>query len=241
MKKSKRNFIKTSIFAGVSAFCAYKVFNFGNLSNNINPKNNKNMTDTSHATFKLPDLPYAKNALEPYISEDTLNYHHGKHHNAYVVNLNKLIQGTEFAGKSLEEIIKSSDGGIFNNAAQVWNHTFYWHSMKPNGGGKPTGEVLKKIEIDFGSYEKFSDEFAAAGATQFGSGWAWLVLENDKLKITKTANAQTPLTTNAKPLLTMDVWEHAYYLDFQNARPKYIKTFLEELVNWDFVAKNLMV
>jgi len=152
--------------------------------------------------------------------------------------LNKLIAGTKFEGKSLEEIVKNSDGGVFNNAAQVWNHTFYWNSMKPNGGGKPTGELLAKIEADFGSYENFVAEFKTAGATQFGSGWAWLVLENGKLKVTKTANAETPLTTNAKPLLTMDVWEHAYYLDFQNARPSYIETFLEKLVNWDFAAEN---
>jgi Fe-Mn family superoxide dismutase len=234
MKKSKRNFIKTSIFAAVSAFGAYKFSNVENLGKIINPKNNNKMT-----TITLPNLPYVKNALEPHISENTLNYHYGKHHNAYVVNLNKLITGTKFEGQALEEIIKNSDGGIFNNAAQVWNHTFYWNSMKPNGGGKPTGEVLNKIEADFGSYEKFAEEFTNAGATQFGSGWAWLVLENNKLKIVKTANAETPLTTNAKPLLTMDVWEHAYYLDFQNARPNYIKTFLEKLVNWDFVAANL--
>ncbi|MDA0902174.1 MAG: superoxide dismutase [Proteobacteria bacterium] len=195
-------------------------------------------------TFQLPALPYAKNALEPHISENTLNFHHGKHHNTYVVNLNNLIQGTDLEGKSLEEIIKisaadASKAGMFNNAAQVWNHTFYWHSMKPNGGGKPSGEVLAKIEADFGSYENFATEFKNAGATQFGSGWAWLVLENGKLKITKTPNAQTPLTTNATPLATMDVWEHAYYLDFQNARPAYMESFLNNLINWDFVAENL--
>lgn len=195
-------------------------------------------------TIELPNLPYAKNALEPHISENTLNFHYGKHHQAYVTNLNKLIAGTELEGKSLEEIIAasaddSSKAGIFNNAAQVWNHTFYWNSMKPNGGGKPEGEVLAKIEADFGSYDNFAAEFAAAGATQFGSGWAWLVLEDGKLKVTKSANALTPLTTNATPLMTMDVWEHAYYLDFQNARPVYISTFLEKLVNWDFVAANL--
>lgn len=195
-------------------------------------------------TIELPNLPYAKNALEPHISENTLNFHYGKHHNTYVVNLNKLIAGSDLENKSLEEIIKisaadSSKAGIFNNAAQVWNHTFYWNSMSPNGGGKPTGEVLAKIEEDFGSFENFVEEFKTAGATQFGSGWAWLVLEDGKLKVTKTPNAETPLTTNAKPLMTMDVWEHAYYLDFQNARPGYIETFLNELVNWDFVASNL--
>jgi len=232
MKRSKRNFLKTSIFAAISAFAVYKLVNVANLSEIINPKKNKKMTIT------LPELPYAKNALEPHISENTLNFHYGKHHNAYVVNLNKLIAGTKHEGKHLEYIIKNSEGGIFNNAAQVWNHTFYWQSMKPNGGGKPTGKLLTKIEEDFGSYEKFKEDFANAGATQFGSGWAWLVLDNGTLKITKTANAQTPLTSNAKPLLTMDVWEHAYYLDFQNARPKYIETFLDKLINWEFAAKN---
>jgi Fe-Mn family superoxide dismutase len=196
------------------------------------------------AQFELPALPYAKNALEPHISENTLNFHHGKHHQAYVTKLNELVAGTDLENKSLEEIIKATAGdaskaGIFNNAAQVWNHTFYWNSMSPNGGGKPNGVVLEKIEESFGSYENFASEFKNAGATQFGSGWAWLVLENGKLKITKTPNAETPLTTNAKPLLTMDVWEHAYYLDFQNARPSYMDTFLNELVNWEFVEKNL--
>ncbi|MDA9231080.1 superoxide dismutase [Rickettsiales bacterium] len=195
-------------------------------------------------SITLPELPYARNALAPHISEETLNFHYGKHHNAYVVNLNKLIENSDLAGKSLEEIIQISANdnskiGIFNNAAQVWNHTFYWNSMSPNGGGKPSGAVLAKIEEDFGSYEEFATQFKNAGATQFGSGWAWLVLEDGKLKITKTANAQTPLTTNAKPLLTMDVWEHAYYLDYQNARPSYMNVFLEKLVNWDFVAQNL--
>ena len=232
MKISKRNFIKNSLFASTAFLASCKFSGLNGLSKILTSKNNQKMTIT------LPALPYAKNALEPHISENTLNFHYGKHHNAYVVNLNKLIVGTKFEGKSLEEIVKNSDGGIFNNAAQVWNHTFYWNSMKPNGGGKPTGELLAKIEADFGSYENFVAEFKTAGATQFGSGWAWLVLENGKLKVIKTANAQTPLTTNAKPLLTMDVWEHAYYLDFQNARPSYIETFLEKLVNWDFVAEN---
>lgn len=194
--------------------------------------------------IELPQLPYEKNALAPHISENTINFHYGKHHQAYVTNLNNLIAGTDLEGKSLEEIIKISaadktKAGIFNNAAQVWNHTFYWNSMKPNGGGKPSADLLKIIEADFGSFEDFVKEFKNAGTTQFGSGWAWLVLENGKLKVTKTGNAETPLTTNAKPLMTMDVWEHAYYLDFQNARPSYIDTFLVHLVNWDFVAKNL--
>ncbi len=190
--------------------------------------------------FELPALPYATDALEPHMSANTFSFHHAKHHNAYVVNLNKMIEGTDFAGKSLEEIIKSSDGGVFNNAAQVWNHTFFWHSMKPQGGGEPTGAIAEKINADFGSYAAFKEAFATAGATQFGSGWAWLVLANGKLEVRKTPNAETPLTEDGvTPLLTMDVWEHAYYLDFQNARPAYIETFLSELVNWDFVNQNL--
>ncbi|MDA0781088.1 MAG: superoxide dismutase [Rickettsiales bacterium] len=187
----------------------------------------------------LPDLPYAQDALEPHISANTLSFHYGKHHNAYVTNLNKLIEGTEFAGSSLEEIVAKSEGGIFNNAAQVWNHTFYWNSMKPNGGGTPEGELADKINEAFGSFDKFREEFANAAATQFGSGWAWLVLDGGKLKIVKTSNAETPLTKGQKPLLTIDVWEHAYYLDFQNKRPDYIQTFLNNLVNWDFAAENL--
>ncbi len=190
--------------------------------------------------FELPALPYATDALEPHMSANTFSFHHAKHHNAYVVNLNKMIEGTDFESKSLEDIIKSSDGGVFNNAAQVWNHTFFWHSMKPQGGGEPTGAIADKINEDFGSYAAFKEAFATAGATQFGSGWAWLVLANGKLEVRKTPNAETPLTEDGvTPLLTMDVWEHAYYLDFQNARPAYIETFLNELVNWDFVNQNL--
>lgn len=187
----------------------------------------------------LPDLPYAKNALAPHISEETLDFHYGKHHNAYVTKLNGMIEGTEFADKSLEEIVKGSSGGMFNNAAQVFNHTFYWNSMKPNGGGAPSGDLAAAIDRDFGSFDAFKAAFSEAGATQFGSGWAWLVVENGKLSVTKTANAETPITGSATPLLTMDVWEHAYYIDFRNARPKYIETFLDQLVNWDFAAANL--
>ncbi|MFH2219024.1 MAG: superoxide dismutase [Pseudomonadota bacterium] len=188
----------------------------------------------------LPDLPYATNALEPHVSEKTLDFHHGKHHNAYVVNGNKLIEGTELAGDSLEEIIKKTAGdassaGIFNNAAQVWNHTFYWQCMKPGGGGPPTGPVAKKINADFGNYEKFAEEFKNAGLTQFGSGWAWLVLKEGKLQITKTANADTPIAHGATPLLVVDVWEQAYYLDYQNRRPDYLSAFVANLINWDFV------
>jgi len=244
MKMSKRKFIKALTLSPIFILsaCKFKVLGINNNFNN-NFLNNKNFGGTK-MPFELPALPYAKNALAPYISENTINYHYGKHHQAYITNLNNLTAGTELVNKSLEEIIKisaqdKSKAGIFNNSAQVWNHTFYWHSMKPNGGGKPTGEVLAKIESSFGSYENFVLEFKNAGATQFGSGWAWLVLEDGKLKVTKTGNAETPLTSNAKPLMTMDVWEHAYYLDFQNARPNYIDTFLNHLVNWDFVAANL--
>lgn len=192
----------------------------------------------------LPALPYAQDALEPHITANTLSFHYGKHHNAYVTNLNKLIEGTELEGKELEDIITSvvgdaSKGGVFNNAAQVYNHTFYWHSMAPNGGGAPTGAIADKINESFGSYEKFREEFAAAAATQFGSGWAWLVLEGDKLVIEKTANADSPIAHGKTPVLTIDVWEHAYYLDYQNLRPKYIETFLDSLVNWEFANANI--
>lgn len=194
-------------------------------------------------TFELPALPYAKDALEPHISANTLDFHHGKHHNAYVSKLNELIANSELEGKSLEDIIlasaKENKAAIFNNAAQVWNHTFYWHSMTPNGGGKPSGELANKIEQDFGSFDEFAKQFKAAGAGRFGSGWAWLVLGKEgKLKVTQTLNAETPLTEGETPLLTMDVWEHAYYLDYQNRRPDYMGAFLENLVNWEFAAKN---
>ncbi|MEL7481536.1 MAG: superoxide dismutase [Pseudomonadota bacterium] len=195
--------------------------------------------------FDLPALPYGRSDLAPHISEETLNFHYGKHHNAYVTNLNKLIDGTDHADAPLEDIINAAAGdaskaGLFNNAAQVWNHTFYWHSMKPGGGGKPTGKIAELIERDFGSYEAFADAFKVAGGSQFGSGWAWLVVKDGKLEIRKTPNAETPLTeAGVTPLLTMDVWEHAYYLDYQNARPKYMDTFLGELVNWDFANQNL--
>lgn len=235
MQMSKRKFIKASILSSVFLLGAYKLKTINFTKN----KPTKLLGGKKMSHIELPALPYAKNALEPHISENTINFHYGKHHQAYVTNLNKLIAGTELEGKTLEEIVKSSTGGVFNNAAQVWNHTFYWNSMKPNGGGKPTGDLLTKIEADFGSFDNFATEFTTAGATQFGSGWAWLVLEDGKLKVTKTANAETPLTTSATPLLTMDVWEHAYYLDFQNARPTYMESFLSNLVNWDFVAENL--
>lgn len=194
--------------------------------------------------FELPALPYAQDALEPHISANTLSFHYGKHHQAYVTNLNNLVKDTPMAAQSLEEVIMASakdasKGGIFNNAAQVWNHTFYWNSMKPNGGGKPTGAIAAKIDSDLGGYDEFVKEFKNAGATQFGSGWAWLVLDAGKLKVTKTPNADLPLAHGQTALLTMDVWEHAYYLDFQNRRPDYISTFLDHLVNWDFANANL--
>jgi len=237
----KRKFIKSALLLPFFMIGACKVGFNKITSTNNNLFSQKKMSN--HYPFLLPQLPYAKNALAPHISENTLNYHYGKHHQAYTTNLNNLIANTDLANKTLEEIIKisasdKSKTAIFNNAAQVWNHTFYWHSIKPNGGGKPSGELLKKIESDFVSYENFATEFKNAAATQFGSGWAWLVLEEGKLKIVKTGNAETPLTTNAKPLLTIDVWEHAYYLDFQNARPNYIDTFLNHLINWDFASQN---
>jgi superoxide dismutase, Fe-Mn family len=190
--------------------------------------------------FTLPPLPYDKNALAPHISAETLDYHHGKHHQTYVTNLNKLIEGKPEASKTLEEIILSSEAGVFNNAAQIWNHTFYWHCMKPGGGGQPTGDLAAAIQRDFGSFEKFAEEFSNAATTQFGSGWAWLVLGKDKkLAVTKTANADLPMKHEQKALLTIDVWEHAYYIDYRNARPKYIETFLKSLVNWQYALENL--
>jgi Fe-Mn family superoxide dismutase len=192
--------------------------------------------------IELPDLPYGKDALAPHISADTLTFHHDKHH-AYVTKTNELISGTELEGKSIEEIAQAAhdkgDQGLFNQSAQVWNHTFYWHSMSPNGGGQPTGDIADKIKQDFGSYEEFANQFKNAGATQFGSGWAWLVLDGGTLKVEKTLNADTPLVHGKTPLITMDVWEHAYYLDYQNRRPDYMGAFLEHLINWDFANQNL--
>ncbi|BEE12770.1 superoxide dismutase [Fe] [Aeromonas veronii] len=190
--------------------------------------------------FELPALPYAINALEPHISQETLEYHHGKHHNTYVVNLNNLVPGTEFEGKSLEEIIKTSNGGIFNNAAQIWNHTFYWHCLSPNGGGEPTGALADAINKAFGSFAEFKDAFTKSAIGNFGSSWTWLVKKADgTLAIVNTSNAGCPLTeAGTTPLLTVDLWEHAYYIDFRNLRPKYMETFWT-LVNWEFVAKNL--
>lgn len=187
----------------------------------------------------LPELPYAKNALEPHISAETIEYHYGKHHQAYVNNLNNLIPGTEFENLSLEEIIMKSSGGVFNNAAQVWNHTFYWHCLSPNGGGEPSGALAEAINKAFGSFDEFKKKFTQTAITTFGSGWAWLVRDKDgALAIVSTSNAATPMTAGQKALLTCDVWEHAYYVDYRNARPSYVDHFWS-LVNWDFVAKNL--
>jgi len=190
--------------------------------------------------ISLPVLPYEKNTLAPYISQQTIEYHYGKHHNAYVTNTNKLIEGTDLSNQDLGNIIKktskdTSMSSIFNNAAQVWNHSFYWACMKPGGGGPPSGAIAERIASDFGSYEKFAEQFKNAGTTQFGSGWAWLILKDNHLEIMKTSNADTPLAHGLKPLLTVDVWEHAYYLDYQNRRPDYLASFLEHLINWDFV------
>lgn len=190
-------------------------------------------------SFELPVLPYEKNALEPYISTETIEYHYGKHHQTYITNLNNLIKGTAFENKTLEEIIKSSDGGILNNAAQVWNHTFYWHCLSPNAGGEPTGVIAQAIVSNFGSFAEFQQQFTDAATKNFGAGWTWLVKKSDgKLAIVNTSNAATPLTSSDKPLLTVDVWEHAYYIDYRNARAKYLENFWA-LVNWKFVAENL--
>jgi len=187
---------------------------------------------------QLPPLPYAKDALQPHMSQETLEFHYGKHHQTYVTNLNKLIPGTEFAELPLEEIVRKSSGGVFNNAAQIWNHTFFWNSLSPAGGGAPTGALAEAINAKWGSADKFKEAFTAAAVGTFGSGWAWLVKKADgSLDIVSTSNAATPLTSDAKPLLTIDVWEHAYYIDYRNARPKFVEAFWN-LVNWEFAAKN---
>lgn len=198
----------------------------------------------SATAYVLPSLPYTQNALEPVISANTISFHYGKHHKAYVDNLNKLIVGTEFVGMLLEKIIiatvnKADKAAIFNNASQAWNHMFYWNSLTPNGGGEPSVTLKTKIEASFGSVDACKKELAAAATNQFGSGWAWLVLDKDKLKVIKTSNADSPLTKGMKPLLTIDVWEHAYYLDYQNRRVDYVNAVIEKLINWDFAANNL--
>jgi len=191
-------------------------------------------------SIELPALPYAQDALEPHISKETLEFHYGKHHNTYVVKLNGLIDGTPDADKTLEEIVKSSSGGVFNNAAQIWNHTFYWHCLSPNGGGEPDGAVADAISSAFGSFEEFKSKFTDSAVNNFGSGWTWLVKNADgSLAIVNTSNAATPLTDEGvTPLLTVDVWEHAYYIDYRNARPNYMEAFWN-LVNWEFVAANM--
>lgn len=194
--------------------------------------------------FELPALPYPDTALEPYYSAKTFSFHHGKHHKAYVDNLNKLLPGSPFEGNSLEEIIRRTAGdltkaGFFNNAAQIWNHTFFWHSMKPGGGGRPSGKLAERIDQSFGSYEKFAEQFKAAAVGRFGSGWAWLISDLGDLKIMSTPNAENPMSLGKVALLTVDVWEHAYYLDYQNRRPDFVQAFLDNLVNWEFAARNL--
>ncbi len=193
--------------------------------------------------YKQPALPYAEDALEPFVSAKTLSFHYGKHHVAYITNFNNLVAGSPLESLSLEEVITQTTAdpqkvGIFNNGAQAWNHSFYWNCLTPNGGGEPSGELGAKIAEDFGSFEKFKDELKNAAATQFGSGWAWLVLDGEKLKVVKTGNAQTPSTSGQKPILTIDVWEHAYYLDYQNRRPDYVATVIDNLLNWEFAAEN---
>lgn len=190
--------------------------------------------------FELPALPYEMNALEPHISAETLEYHYGKHHQTYVTNLNNLTAGTDMAGKSLEEIVRNSDGGLFNNAAQVWNHTFYWHCLSPNGGGEPTGALAEAINAKWGSFDAFKEAFTTSAVTNFGSSWTWLVKTADgSLDIVNTSNAATPLTQEGvTPIMTVDLWEHAYYIDFRNARPKYMEAFWA-LINWEFAAANL--
>jgi len=187
----------------------------------------------------LPPLPFAQDALEPHISKETFEYHHGKHHQAYVTNLNNLIPGTEFEKLSLEEIVKKASGGIYNNAAQVWNHTFFWNCLKPNGGGAPSGKLLEAINAKFGSFDAFKDAFSKSAVGNFGSGWTWLVKKADgSVDIVNMGPAGTPLTTGDTALLTIDVWEHAYYIDYRNARPKFVEVFLSSLANWDFAEKN---
>jgi len=189
--------------------------------------------------IELPPLPYAQDALEPHISKETLEFHYGKHHNTYVVKLNGLIEGTPDADKSLEEIVKSSSGGVFNNSAQVWNHTFYWNCLSPNGGGEPSGAMADAINAAFGSFDEFKAKFTDSAVNNFGSGWTWLVKKGDGVEIVNTSNAATPLTDDSiTPLLTVDVWEHAYYIDYRNARPSYMEAFWN-LVNWDFVNSNM--
>ena len=235
MDISRRDFLKLAVggAALVSAPATAKVLE------------RTHSTNEASMAFTLPPLPYDKKALEPHISAQTFDFHHGKHHNAYVTKLNELLPGSGFENASLEEIIIKTHGddskaALFNNAAQHWNHSFFWECLKPNGGGKPTGELAKKIDSDLGGYEKFAADFKAAAIGQFGSGWAWLVQngKSGKLEIVKTGNAHLPLAHGNRALLTVDVWEHAYYLDYQNRRPDFVQTYLDKLINWDFANAN---
>lgn len=228
---SRRSFLQTALFgtAGLA---------FGGL---LLPKS---VSAESSPAFNLPPLPYAENALEPYISAKTLSFHYGKHHQAYVTNLNKLLQGSPLLEKPLEDVVIASSkspeqAAVFNNAAQAWNHTFYWYSLHPKGGGKPSGKLASLIDSSFGSFDNFKQEFAKVALGQFGSGWAWLVKQGDSLKILKTSNADTPITQGIQPLLVLDVWEHAYYLDYQNKRADYLTACIDHLLNWEFAAANL--
>ena len=189
--------------------------------------------------IELPPLPWAEDALAPHLSAETIQYHYGKHHRAYIKKTNELIEGTPLARKPLEEIVKSAQGDVFNQAAQAWNHAFLWQSMRPGGGGQPTGAIAEAIRESFGGYDRFRREFQSAAVSQFGSGWAWVVKENGRIAVKKTHDADTPLTSTQKPLLTLDLWEHAYYIDYRNERPKYVEAFLDYLANWDFATANL--
>jgi len=244
-----------SVIIGIAVFAMTILLSglaFSEMGNGPDEQNNPNKGGIvksndkveNETVYVLPPLPYAENALEPVISEKTISFHYGKHHKGYVDNLNKLIVGTEFAGLTLEKIISQTAGkadkaAIFNNASQAWNHTFYWNSLTPNGGGQPPAALKTKIEASFGTVDACKKELAAAATTQFGSGWAWLVLDGDKLKVVKTSNADSPLTKGLKPLLVIDVWEHAYYLDYQNRRADYVNAVLDKLINWSFAADNL--
>ncbi len=196
-------------------------------------------------SYSQPALPYAENALAPHISSDTIGFHYGKHHATYIKKYNDMVAGTPYDDQPIEDVILATandpeKAGLFNNGAQAWNHSFYWNSLSPDGGGKPSGRIAEKIDADFGGYDAFKGELANAAATQFGSGWAWLALDNGTLKVVKTANAQTPLTNGMHPIVTIDVWEHAYYLDYQNRRPDYVATVIDELLNWDFASQNFL-
>jgi Fe-Mn family superoxide dismutase len=249
MKYLRNVIIGISVFAMIISLSGLAFAEMGDSVNSEGNANSGGIMKTndkieSATAYVLPPLPYAQDALEPIISAKTISFHYGKHHKAYVDNLNKAIVGTEFAGMPLEKIIietagKADKAAIFNNASQAWNHMFYWNSLTPNGGGEPPAALKQKIEASFGSVDACKKELATAATTQFGSGWAWLVLDGDKLKVIKTSNADSPLTKGMKPLLTIDVWEHAYYLDYQNRRVDYVNAVLDKLINWNFAAENI--